>query len=1320
MKAALILAFSVWVASVSPAFAQLSLLGLKNNLIQFVLGQISVPGEFEITVEKVEEPGDGATDLVGVKVADSEGVWLTIRRVSLKWRPLRLVTGKIHITDLTTTEVRVHRLPRPAGPAEEPPEEEGDGEIAWPRSPISVRLDNLVLNQVEIAEDVIDGQAVSFDAAGSFRDEGNVQSAALTLERTDKVDATVQLAFERQFEADRLRFDLKAEEGPGGLVASLANLPPDAGASVRIFGSGPIEDWQADLDALVEQRLQANGKIVVRSVQPLSLTTALRVQSEGELRQTIEPVLGPTLNLDADAVVETEGLITLQQLQIRGENAEVSAQGTFDTNTQEMDAEAQATIVAVGEPFLPGARVQNIGFEGRVSGTPNSLTADGRITLAEVAADALQATGVSLNGEVAVAGETIRFDLSGQSETLTADKLDLHQGGVLRFGGEGEMAAGVLTLQTFSVTSPLLSVEADGQVFLDEGRLDLLYRADVLELTPVAAAYGAAAAGTLTGQGTVAGPFDALAVSGGLSLAGLSWQEQEIGNLELNHDATIAETIAAALDLTLRDSPYGPAMVATELALAGNQLELRSLEASALGVDAESIEPLTVDLDTMLASGKLEWQAPDLSQAGNALGTPLQGKASGSAALVRANGQQDIILAVNGANLAAGDARVQRVTLDASLSDVLAEMPKVQARLRATQVAAGGATLTETTARAEGALSSLQLTLQTEGEASDGEPVAAETAMTADLSAAPQRITVSKLSANYADQEARLAQPAVIEVQESGTFIRDLNLRTLGGSVAGNVAMLPASLQGDLQVDFPDLEPLARLADLPVREGSLNVSAEFDTAQSANWRFEVAGLRLAEIDSGEREFAISLLGGWNGREVGLQAQMAGDFGMPATAEISFPLRPGPGLVPTPAPGAPLNGFVRWSGDIQRVWALVPAPDHYVRGEADVDLDIGGTIAEPALAGRANVNDGRYEFLETGTILTDLRIRSSVTEDGSFNLSLDAEDPQGRPVKGVISLDGTELDASITTDKALLVTREDVTARITANIEAKGPVTAPAVEGDVLINRAEVRLVQAMPPEIATLGDVRIKGAPVPRPEPSEDGNITLDISVRAPNDIFVRGRGLDSEWQMDLTVEGTAAKPRVVGSIERIRGQLVLLGKTFEMDSGVIDFNGAVPVNPTLDIALLRSADGIRGGIQVSGTANDPAVDFVSTPSLPEGEVMPRVLFSRSRQSLSAVEALELASGIATLLSGSGGTVDRVRTAVGLDVLRFGSTEEGEAEVTIGQNIAEGVFVGASQPIDGTAPSLNVEVEVLDDVLLESEVKETGGTSIGVKWKYDF
>jgi len=203
-------------------------------------------------------------------------------------------------------------------------------------------------------------------------------------------------------------------------------------------------------------------------------------------------------------------------------------------------------------------------------------------------------------------------------------------------------------------------------------------------------------------------------------------------------------------------------------------------------------------------------------------------------------------------------------------------------------------------------------------------------------------------------------------------------------------------------------------------------------------------------------------------------------------------------------------------------------------------------------------------------------------------------------------------------------------------------------------------------------------------------------------------------------VEGTAAKPRVVGSIERIRGQLVLLGKTFEMDSGVIDFNGAVPVNPTLDIALLRSADGIRGGIQVSGTANDPAVDFVSTPSLPEGEVMPRVLFSRSRQSLSAVEALELASGIATLLSGSGGTVDRVRTAVGLDVLRFGSTEEGEAEVTIGQNIAEGVFVGASQPIDGTAPSLNVEVEVLDDVLLESEVKETGGTSIGVKWKYDF
>ena len=65
----------------SGAGAQLSMLGLKNSLVQFALEQINVPGSLEITVDKVEDVADGATDLVGLAVADGDGVWLRVERV---------------------------------------------------------------------------------------------------------------------------------------------------------------------------------------------------------------------------------------------------------------------------------------------------------------------------------------------------------------------------------------------------------------------------------------------------------------------------------------------------------------------------------------------------------------------------------------------------------------------------------------------------------------------------------------------------------------------------------------------------------------------------------------------------------------------------------------------------------------------------------------------------------------------------------------------------------------------------------------------------------------------------------------------------------------------------------------------------------------------------------------------------------------------------------------------------------------------------------------------------------------------------------------
>ncbi|MEO1001086.1 MAG: hypothetical protein AAFW69_10890, partial [Pseudomonadota bacterium] len=129
-------------------------LGFTNGLVDFALEQISVEGELEITAEGVEQPEDGATDIVGIRVADGRGVWLEIDRVSMRWNARRLLRGEVEVSRLAAEGVRVLRRPDPSGVEVSVNEEsalaEEDGDpFDWPRSPITLRIDELAALRVE-------------------------------------------------------------------------------------------------------------------------------------------------------------------------------------------------------------------------------------------------------------------------------------------------------------------------------------------------------------------------------------------------------------------------------------------------------------------------------------------------------------------------------------------------------------------------------------------------------------------------------------------------------------------------------------------------------------------------------------------------------------------------------------------------------------------------------------------------------------------------------------------------------------------------------------------------------------------------------------------------------------------------------------------------------------------------------------------------------------------------------------------------------------------------------------------------------------------
>ena len=712
----------------------------------------------------------------------------------------------------------------------------------------------------------------------------------------------------------------------------------------------------------------------------------------------------------------------------------------------------------------------------------------------------------------------------------------------------------------------------------------------------------------------------------------------------------------------------------------------------------------------------------DLRGISRLAGTALSGSAKGSVRLNAPDGRQNVNLDLRTNRLETAGIRFGSARVQGAITNLLGN-PAVQLAADATAIAVNQVELNTATLRANGPLSGLGLSIETAGRTVKDEPVSLSAAAQARIKGSTIHADVTRFTAGIGSDQVSLNQPLRLSTRGASVALEGIDASLPdGGQLQGQIASFGGPLAGKLNLNAPRLGFLRRLAGIPLERGSLTLSAEFDTRASrarADVMFKGRDLRFEGTDAAG-SLGLDARLGLRGTRAEIEGEVSGGFGQPLRVSAGLPIRLSQGL-PSLARRGPVAGTLDWTGEIGDLWALVPAPGSVLTGNTVVDLSVTGDISAPKITGSARVTDGGFQQADLGTILTDLELATTLTPGGDLGLKLMASDGAKGSVtlNGRFALDASGVDLRTHISHAVLVRRDDVTARLDGEVSASGPLTDLAVTGKLQIEDAEVRLINNNPPSIVTLGEVLIKGQPEPGPVDA-NGGVRLDLSVDAPGRIFVRGRGLESEWRLGLRAQGTARAPILTGRIEKKRGALDLIGKSFELTRGRIDFDGGAEIDPRIDIALERQTSDLTGRILVGGYASDPQLSFASTPALPEDEVLPRTLFGKSSQALTGSQAIQLALGIATLMDGGGGTLDQVRGAVGLDSLRVEQDEEGNASVAIGKEVAEGVWVGSKQSLGSGGSSVAVEIEVFDDVLLDAEIEQGGGSSVGVQWKKDF
>ncbi|MFC3581131.1 translocation/assembly module TamB domain-containing protein [Sphingomonas hylomeconis] len=431
--------------------------------------------------------------------------------------------------------------------------------------------------------------------------------------------------------------------------------------------------------------------------------------------------------------------------------------------------------------------------------------------------------------------------------------------------------------------------------------------------------------------------------------------------------------------------------------------------------------------------------------------------------------------------------------------------------------------------------------------------------------------------------------------------------------------------------------------------------------------------------------------------------------------------------------APLSGGIRYNGPAGVLFSLAAQPDQQLTGGIAIAADFGGRLQAPTLNGVIRADKLAYENETYGTRLSNMRIA------GRFNNSrLEITQLQARAGEGSVQAQGSvgfaadegfPIDIRATLNNARLAKSDALGATASGTIAiTNSKANGGLIKGDIDLPEARYEIIRQGQAEVAELTGVRRKSdlvtRPTDRPAVASAGLFKLDLRVRADNKLFVSGMGLESEWEMDLRVGGTSTAPKVVGRVQIVRGTYSFSGKRFEITKGDVRFNGGLLSDPEIAITASTTTNGITVNINVTGTGQNPQIAFSSTPSLPQDEVLSRLLFGSSVTNLSATEALQLASALNSLRGSGGGLnpLGKLRGATGIDRLRILGADEASGRGTAlaaGKYLTDDIYIEIITDSRGFAAT-QLQIALTKSISILSQAGSFGGSNVSVKYSKDF
>ncbi|MGD0492078.1 MAG: translocation/assembly module TamB domain-containing protein [Steroidobacteraceae bacterium] len=1265
-----------------------------------------------------------------LELTDKQGVWLSADGIALTWSPLALLDRRISVDSLAVARVDMERTPHSEG---------GGGNVSIPH--IEVR--HFDAQDVRLGAQLA-GTAARLSLRGGLELRSLEDASGDVVAR--RIDGDGEYTVHLRFDPKRMDGTVSVREPASGPLENILQVPGLGALSANLSISGPRESEQLDLKVTAgELTATAAGRVDLHresmdleyaveapSVSPRPDLKWQRLSLKGEWHGTLKD---PT----AKGHLEADRLVLPGNAAIAALRADLAA--------------SRATISLRGE--IAGLRIpgpQAALFEKdpvkivasmRVAEDTRPLTVEATHRLLSVKAQAITAGRQSVSLDVRVPDLAPFAALAGEDVLGAANikaQIDFRDSDIgLKLDAAAGLSGGTaswIEIVGKSVALKVAGSMSDDAFTLERGELD--GRSLVLSASGTAAR--PKAGGPISPQPrsaaeawvrSIQAHWDLRVSDLGILGAELAGSMQASGSLSgspasFNSDATLKST------LSVRGS--APGDVSAELHARG----LPSMPSATIDVRG------TVDGSPLTLTASLERHGRNGFQGSIRRGEWKSAHADGD--LSFATGVDDARghLHVQIGQLADLD-RALAMQLQGSLDGAMDFTPRAghthaQFRLDGKDLSVGKLSAT-IHLDGEGNTSSVAAQLRVQSPNLGGVP--AELTASALVNLDTHRVRVGEATVDYREQKLHLLSPAAISY-ENGLRIEELKLGAQDAVLQIEGELLPkldahASLQhvdpNLIGVFLPDLISAGKIEGNAHLQGSFSAPTGRVSLNAHDIRFasdQALGLPALNLTAG-----ADLAGDTATLDVRLSAGKASLFSMTGKT----PMNPGGTY------DLKLNGKI----DLSVANPLFEAHGMHVGGDLSVDATVGGKLDAPQIAGAVKLSAGNFRDYVRGMNLTDI----TGEVDGSEG-TLQIKTFKATAASGSVSVSGSigalqpkiPLDLKLTASKAQLVTSALVTANVNADLSVKGTALERlAVAGAVHINRAVIGIPDSLPPEVAVL-DVRRRGQHA-QAAVAKRLEIGLDVTIDAPREILVQGRGLDAELGGSLRVRGTSDAPLISGpGFDLLRGTFSLAGSTLTFDnSSRVSFDGAgikkSNLDPTLDFTAQSTVQNTTVKLHIYGYADAPKFEFSSTPAgLAQDEIMALLLFGQPAAQLSALQVAQVGAVLATLsgVGGSGGSpLTKLQKTLGLDRLNVGAntvptatggTETQGAAIQAGRYITKRVYVEGKQSTTGTS-QVQVDVDLTKRLKLQTRLgngtaiqgttpDNDPGSSIGLSYQIEY